>query len=405
MSLPGLEAIHAWTPPGASAPVIELNRRKDDAYALPVFPQYRVQKLGGWGSLGEPSASNDPRVGRDGEIPRRGRRRGKTTTVEGDVIAKSRSEMRQAEADLRAAFADITREGRMDVSLHANNPDAPYSRFFNARAVALEIDDTLVSPTRSLSGGWERPFVLALRWSDARYFGDSTPAEFKRAIIALGPSLYWALDDEDGVTDLSGNGRDGTAHGGITIGGAAGLTAIDGDSATNFDGSDDYLTSIYNPFVDGSPRTYFLIVDQDGNGVNPLIIGNRSWGVTPGLWANFPTDEDLTWRMKSTVGGVTDPTGVPDPNTTYVVAAVVEETSDKAELFLNGESVAVATGLTDVQDAGPTPFLTVGGNAAGGGTGTFDGQMSHLAIFERALGADEIAAISEWATTGVGMFF
>jgi len=59
-------------------------------------------------------------------------------------------------------------------------------------------------------------------------------------ILAHGPSLYWRLGS-GGITDLSGNGRNGTGQGGIAIGGAAGLIAGDADGATDFD-SVDHIT-------------------------------------------------------------------------------------------------------------------------------------------------------------------
>ena len=65
-------------------------------------------------------------------------------------------------------------------------------------------------------------------------------AAFLLIILAHGPSLYWRLGT-NGTTDLSGNGRDGTGQGGITIGGAAGLIAGDADGATDFD-SVDHIT-------------------------------------------------------------------------------------------------------------------------------------------------------------------
>lgn len=171
MSLVGVEGIHAWTPPDAVAAAIELNRRVAADGKTPVFPRYVVRHIAGLDSLGDPDATNDPRVGADHEIPRSGNRRGKTTTYEGSIIARTRSELRAAAAAMRSAFKDISAEGTMTTYLHEANIEAPYSRFYNARALALEIDDTI---KRKMWGGWTREFVIAFRWSDPRYFSTAT---------------------------------------------------------------------------------------------------------------------------------------------------------------------------------------------------------------------------------------
>jgi hypothetical protein len=62
----------------------------------------------------------------------------------------------------------------------------------------------------------------------------------------LSPSILLALDATNGVTDLSGNGRNGTGVGSITIGGwTPGPLAVGDDGATDFDGTDDRITTTY----------------------------------------------------------------------------------------------------------------------------------------------------------------
>lgn len=54
------------------------------------------------------------------------------------------------------------------------------------------------------------------------------------------------LDATNGLTDLSGNGRNGTAAGGLTAGGySPGPLAVGDDGATDFDGTDDRITTTY----------------------------------------------------------------------------------------------------------------------------------------------------------------
>src|SRR4051812_20920025 len=82
----------------------------------------------------------------------------------------------------------------------------------------------------------------------------SDPLTYKDSVLAGAPLLYIPADATDGTLDQSGNGRDGTAVGGPTIGSIAGP----GDvlTATNFDFVDDRVTTAYSNFVNGNVYTW-----------------------------------------------------------------------------------------------------------------------------------------------------
>ena len=181
------------------------------------------------------------------------------------------------EQTLRDAFADQSGEGRMDVNRHPleDSYSASANRYFNAKALTLDPAGDFVdtdSPHQGVASLW----TLALSNADGRYFEELTLAAFKAAIVELGPALYWALDSIDGVNDLSPNNRDGTAQGGVTIGGySAGLLAgFAGDSGTDFDGSNDSVVSSYNPF-DGT-RTFCGWARQDEHAADQLLMGSTA---------------------------------------------------------------------------------------------------------------------------------
>lgn len=169
MTIWGIEGIHAWTPPGASEPAIELGRVKDDLGVL-VWPRYKLRVVSGLMSLGDPEDNRDAPVGRIGEISRLAYRRGKTVVYEGTIKARTLLELREAEADLRAAFADQSAEGRMDVSPHPLDTQwtGVPAKFYEARAMTCEIPDNQSTQT------WDRNFVVAVRMSDPRYFDEET---------------------------------------------------------------------------------------------------------------------------------------------------------------------------------------------------------------------------------------
>ena len=69
---------------------------------------------------------------------------------------------------------------------------------------------------------------------------------YQAMVTALSPSIFLPLGASSGLTDLSGNGRNGTAVGGLTVGGySPGPLAVGDEGATNFDGTDDRVSTTY----------------------------------------------------------------------------------------------------------------------------------------------------------------
>src|SRR5215212_827953 len=79
------------------------------------------------------------------------------------------------------------------------------------------------------------------------------------AALNLGPPAFlWTLGNVDGLQDRTGKGRDGTAAGGVTLGGVQdGPTEFFDATATQFDGADDRITSPHDPvFMGAVGRTF-----------------------------------------------------------------------------------------------------------------------------------------------------
>lgn len=167
--LAGIEGIHAWTPPGAAEPAVELGRVKDAEGAL-VWPRYELRAISGLGSLGDPEDNRDRPPGQQREITRLSQRRGKTVVYEGPIKSQTLKELREAEADLRAAFAELRNEGRMDVSWHPLDSqwEGVPAKFYEARALTCDIVD------KQESTRWVRWYVVSVRLSDARYFDETS---------------------------------------------------------------------------------------------------------------------------------------------------------------------------------------------------------------------------------------
>lgn len=133
---------------------------------LTVSPQAKLDGVDNLHGLPEAEDLRDSATGRDGEIPRRSVRRGKTIAYNGRVRAKTLAEMRQKMAAVSSAFLDLT-EGSMLVS-----PNPLYglgvTRRFRARSLSFTPGDEVFDPNDNWP--FQHPFVVALRMSDARFY-------------------------------------------------------------------------------------------------------------------------------------------------------------------------------------------------------------------------------------------
>jgi hypothetical protein len=78
------------------------------------------------------------------------------------------------------------------------------------------------------------------------FLPQSELATYRAALLATVPGLALPLGASAGLTDISGNALNGTAVGGPTVGGATGPGFLrESDTATDFDGGDDAVTTTY----------------------------------------------------------------------------------------------------------------------------------------------------------------
>lgn len=153
--IPGIEGLHSWTPPGAIEPAVTIGEGV-----------YKLRGISGLGSLGDPEENAAAIVGGIGENLYPDDRRGKTVAYEGRIDADSLLELREAEATLRAAFANRRGLGRMDLVAHPDNVElaGQSPKFFEAQAMNCDIAD------QQATKRWSRNFVIGVRLGDPRIF-------------------------------------------------------------------------------------------------------------------------------------------------------------------------------------------------------------------------------------------
>jgi Concanavalin A-like lectin/glucanases superfamily len=217
-------------------------------------------------------------------------------------------------------------------------------------------------------------------------------ALFSSYLLSLGPALYWRLG-ANGLVDQSGNARNGTAVGGLTVGGVAGALADDIDAATDFDGVDDRVTSTYNPFVNGTTRTFAGVAWRDNLSAQHALFGSdvASGNVMCVLTAG-------TNSVSFSVDGTTFVTWAgawPIENLQWVHWALIfNETTNVAELFVNGVSKGTRS-VAQAYNASPGNLKL--GTVTASNQYPFDGKMDEFAVWARALTPAEVLTLARHA--------
>lgn len=189
--IPGIEGLHSWTPAGASEPALTLGEGV-----------YRIIGIIGLESLGDTEENADALVGAPGERQRPDQRRGKTVVYEGRIEAETKKEMREAASALRAAFADRSAPGRMDLAVHPDDEELAgvSPKFLEAKVMNCDI------PDQQATKRWSRKFVIGLRAGDPRVWeesGESGEASLEATDEEVGLEVTPALDTRAPVLDLA----------------------------------------------------------------------------------------------------------------------------------------------------------------------------------------------------------
>lgn len=207
--------------------------------------------------------------------------------------------------------------------------------------------------------------------------------------------MWWALDSLTQAQDLSGNGRNGTGQGGITIGGNASSPILGESTSTNFSGAGQYLSSAYKPFVNGSKRTFGFWVWRDGNGrdglfgssASPHFICEAGIGEAPGAG---DLAVSLDWGTTDSIWN-----GALSGSGEWVfVVITVDEAANTIEAFVNGVSLG-AKANAGAYTEGNT--LRVGTWFVGASV-ELDGKMAHFFVVESIPTPADIAELFKAAS-------
>ena len=216
-------------------------------------------------------------------------------------------------------------------------------------------------------------------------------------VLADSPLLYVRLGLA-GLVDQSGNGHDGTAVGGVTVGGAAGAIAGDDDTATNFDGTNDEISFTYKPWASaGLQRTIECWASRD------TLTNDGLWGTdadirTSLLAVSSGGDADGTgrrMRFSNNSGSSVDwPEAFDAPSgELHHVVLTYNDATKIAQLWVDSRDLgAQALSLAQPGSTVNRTFLIGSDITSGAGGNSFDGQIDEVAIYAGELSQRRINA-------------
>lgn len=225
-------------------------------------------------------------------------------------------------------------------------------------------------------------------------------------LLGLNPIAYWKLDETAGGTaaDSSGNGHSGS-YSGVTLNGA---TWVDGSPAPSFDGVNDFV-NIYsaglNSAYTANEVTWFawIQVNSVGNWTDTTINKVIKFATANGDGAIDTTGFSNTLRFtRSTYPGGSlqtfNYTGTGAPTTFVPVALTQSLSANELKGYLSGSQVgATQTGLTSWGGSLLSTQTLIGASATSGAQ-PWHGSIAHVAVFDYALSASQIALISSVPT-------
>ena len=211
---------------------------------------------------------------------------------------------------------------------------------------------------------------------------------YRNYILSLAPLMYWRLGETAGNTAVDETGTQNGSHVNGVDPGAAGLITGDPDRAADYDGVNDFTSfsglGWSGPGVTVAawirPRSFNLAEK------NSLIF----WGDNNPQFV-FLHDEGsfqfATWDG-SALRGTSSPT-LPPLDETSLVAGVFDDTIQAYQYYLNGELLSESSNIVPFDSLAGLTNL-VGRNPGLGGRWYWDGIIDEVALWNRALTANEI---------------
>lgn len=197
---------------------------------------------------------------------------------------------------------------------------------------------------------------------------------------------FLTLGSSNGLTDQTGNARDGIAAGGVTVGGAVGPGDL---GATQFDGVDDAVTTTYNPFSNGEIKSFFGWAYRDSSAAVHTLFSSDAGGNRPVLQLMAAAPASVQFFPDRGLAATTWTTAWPGNSAWYFWALVHNAPTTSAELWIG---TAAAPPTSQGVKTGLTAFNAAPGNIQYGSGSTnlqpFAGRQAMVGVIRGDISAD-----------------
>ena len=239
-----------------------------------------------------------------------------------------------------------------------------------------------------------RIYDRALSENEIELLYDSFKPKFSTSDSNKGLVGHWMLDSENGANDLTPNGNDGTANGGVTVGGTTDRKGKTGGSAT-FDGTNGYVKIDVNDWI--RDVDYVTI---SGWYYHDVQTQGAPWGImtdvpatvsSDGFWYHIDYAGDtLKLRVEDNTNGETawDGTYFIETGNWYYLTTIIGE--NKFDVYVNGvlnQSWTPTFSWSNINN--DNAYLTLGYSYQTG----INGKLQDVRVYNRQLGADEISLL------------
>lgn len=211
---------------------------------------------------------------------------------------------------------------------------------------------------------------------------------------------FWPLEETSGTTanDLSGHSYNGT-YSGATINAA---TFLDGNPAPGFDGVNDfvnvYSSSLASAFSGSAGTTIAWLKVPSGGWSDATLRYAPRFLVDSSNFvfvSKTATTNQLNFRYEA--GGTSkslNDTSLAGTSSWFLVEETWDKTADQVKDYINGSQVgSTLTGLGTWAGALSNTTTIIGANTTAGAN-SWNGNVSHVALWSKALTSSEIAALA-----------
>lgn len=333
------------------------------------------------------SRENNP--GYDGETAFNSYYGGRTIVLNGILRSGSLSKLRDMQEGLKSVFATLD---EAPLVLKGTSIDR------DLQIMCRKSQPITMAETQQ-GFNFTREFQVTLRASDFRFTSNTNKEvqwerEYSQAVLEDIPAMFLRLTEEEGsvAADSSGFNRSGEYTGSPT---PSGVSAVDGGVSYDFDGTDDFIKTGFNPFTPSGALTLEAWVNRQNASSEQAIFG-ASGTDAPSVKLGSGNDT-VTVAVNSSHSVSFASTGIGTNEWNHVAVTFTPASSNyQIKLYVNGSEHT--DGFKTASGSWVDPDHLMIGATEETATDFFNGNIAEIAVYDKVLGSSAILSHYRAAT-------